>query len=86
MANRVTTMNDGQGLLANSVATVLVFAATAIGAPVSTTHVTTGALIGLRAHSEAPRSNWLGRILLAWVATLPLAAGLAALTALLVRG
>lgn len=83
MAYRVTRMNDGQGLLANSVATALVFGATAIGAPVSTTHVTTGALMGLRAHGDAPRENWVGRILLAWVATLPLAALVAAAVAFL---
>jgi len=85
MAHRVTPLNDGQALLANTIATVLVFAATAFGVPVSTTHVTTGSLMGMRAHRERPPTSWIGRILLAWLATLPLAALLAAGAALLLR-
>jgi len=85
MAHRITTMNDGQALVANGVATILVLVATGLGLPVSTTHVTTGSLVGLRRFTTATRTSWLGRILLAWVATLPLAAVLAAGSAALLR-
>jgi len=78
MAHRITRMNDGQALLGNVMSAAIVFGATALGAPVSTTHVTTGSLVGVRAHTDQPSDSWIGRILLSWVATLPLAAGLAA--------
>jgi len=78
MAHRITRMNDGQALMGNVLSTVIVLGATALGAPVSTTHVTTGCLVGVRAHTDQPKESWLGRILLSWVATLPLAAALAA--------
>jgi len=78
MAHRITRMNDGQALLGNVLSAGIIFGATALGAPVSTTHVTTGALMGVRAHADKPKESWLGRILLSWVATLPLAAGIAA--------
>lgn len=79
MATRITSMNDGQALLSNLLSAVLILGASHVGMPVSTTHVTTGALVGLRAHTDAPSESWLGRILLSWVATLPLAAALAAI-------
>jgi len=85
MAHRITTMNDGQALVANGVATTLVLVATSLGLPVSTTHVTTGSLAGLRRFTAGSKTSWLGRILLAWVATLPLAAALAAGTAAMLR-
>jgi len=84
MAHRITRMNDGQALLGNLLSTAIVFGATAIGAPVSTTHVTTGSLIGVRAHTGGPKESWLGRILLSWVGTLPLAAAIAAALAFVV--
>ena len=78
MAHRITRMNDGQALLGNVLSAGIIFGATALGAPVSTTHVTTGALMGVRAHADKPRESWLGRILLSWAGTLPLSAAIAA--------
>jgi len=78
MAHRITRMNDGQALLGNVLSTAIVLGATALGAPVSTTHVTTGSLAGMRAHTEQPSESWIGRILLSWAGTLPLAAAIAA--------
>jgi len=78
MAHRITRMNDGQALLGNVLSACIILGATALGAPVSTTHVTTGSLIGVRMHTGRPKENWLGRILLSWVVTLPLAAAVAA--------
>jgi PiT family inorganic phosphate transporter len=84
MAHRITRMNDGQALLSNALSAAIILGATAFGAPVSTTHVTTGALVGVRTHTDQPRESWLGRILLSWVATLPLAAGVGAAVAAVV--
>jgi PiT family inorganic phosphate transporter len=77
LGKRITTMNTGQGLLANVVASGLVIGASLLGSPVSTTHVSTGAIFGIGAWTG--RADWkvIGEILLAWLVTLPLAAGLA---------
>ncbi len=78
MAYRIAPMNDGQGLLGNVLSASIVFGATALGAPVSTTHVTTGSLFGVRLHTKRPAESWIGRILWSWAGTLPLAAAIAA--------
>ena len=49
VSHRVTGMTPRQGLLANATIDVLVLFASRFGLPVSTTHVSTGALIGLGA-------------------------------------
>ena len=85
MAYRITPLNDGQALLGNVLSAGIIFGATAIGAPVSTTHVTTGSLFGVRMHTGKTEQSWIGRILLSWVGTLPLAAGVAALIAMVGR-
>ena len=47
MSHRVTTMNSGQGFSANLVTSFLVIAASRLGMPVSTTHVSVGSLFGI---------------------------------------
>ncbi len=77
LSERITQMNPGSAMTANAVAACLVLLATGMALPVSTTHVTCGALFGIGlAHG---RANWrmVGTILLAWVVTLPLAAAVA---------
>ncbi len=83
LSHRITSMRSGQGLVANSIASLLVIGASLAGAPVSTTHVSTGALFGIGLWNR--ETNWkvVGEIALAWVATLPLAALLAGGFALL---
>ncbi len=82
MSFRVTEMNAGQGFTANLATAAVVLGASALGVPVSTTHVSVGALFGLGAATRTLVRRTLARILLAWVVTLP-AAFLAA--ALLLR-
>jgi PiT family inorganic phosphate transporter len=77
LAYRVTRMNAGEGLGANLVASALVIAASRFGLPVSTTHVSTGALFGIAAENGSGSVAVIRNILLAWLATLPLAAVLA---------
>ncbi|MEX0701931.1 MAG: inorganic phosphate transporter [Planctomycetales bacterium] len=74
MGHRVTEMNHGQGFAANAITGVLVLAASPLGLPVSTTHVSCGALFGIGAATGQGSPNTIARILLAWVTTLPLAA------------
>lgn len=86
LAHRITSLSHGQGLLANGIASSLVIGASLLGTPVSTTHITTGSLIGIGVWNEATEWRMVGGILLAWLATLPMAAALAAGTALALGG
>lgn len=85
MSRRITSMNAGQGFTSNLVTGLLVVAASRWGLPVSTTHVSCGSLFGLGAVTGQARWHLIGRILLAWVVTLPLAGLLGALAYRLLR-
>ena len=73
MSQKVTRLDDTQGLTANLITAALVLMASKFGLPVSTTHVSVGAIAGVGA--SAGTLNWvaLKGVLLSWVATLPLA-------------
>jgi inorganic phosphate transporter, PiT family len=73
MSQKVTRLDDEQGLAANLITATLVLLASKFGLPVSTTHVSVGAIAGVGA--SAGTLNWqaLRSILLSWLATLPLA-------------
>jgi PiT family inorganic phosphate transporter len=62
--------------------------ATLGGIPVSTTHTITGAIVGVGATKRLSAVRWgvAGRIVWAWVATIPLSALVSALTYYLVSG
>jgi PiT family inorganic phosphate transporter len=55
--------------------------ASRFGLPVSTTHVSTGGIFGIGASAGTLRRGAVAEILAAWLATLPMAAGLGALLA-----
>lgn len=78
MSHRIIDMNHGQGLTANLVTAALVIGASKLGVPVSTTHVSCGALFGIGAVSGLARWKMIGTIILAWIITLPVPAVLAA--------
>ncbi len=79
MSQRITPMNHGQGFAANLVTGILVIFASRWGIPVSTTHVSVGALFGIGASSRSADPRVVSNIVLAWVLTLPVAAVLAGL-------
>lgn len=79
MSQRIVTMNHGQGFTANLVTAFMVIVASRFGVPVSTTHVSVGSLFGLGAVTGGARWAMVRNILLAWLATLPVAALLAAM-------
>jgi phosphate/sulfate permease len=58
------------------------FAATGLGIPVSTTHTITGAIIGVGAVTKLSAIRWgvAGRIVWAWMLTIPCSAFIAAVT------
>lgn len=74
MSEKVAEMNTGQGFTASLVTSGLVIAATAFGLPVSTTHVSCGALFGIGTVNGTARWKMIAAILIAWVTTLPVAA------------
>ena len=78
VGKRITSMDPEQGFLANLVTSVLVICATKLGLPVSTTHVSCGALFGIGIANGEARWPMIRTILLAWLLTLPAAAILSA--------
>jgi inorganic phosphate transporter, PiT family len=79
MSRKITPMNHGQGFTANLITGLIVIGASRLGMPVSTTHVSCGALFGLGTVTGQARWGMIGRILLAWLTTLPLGVALGAL-------
>ena len=74
LAEKITPMDHWEGFLANAVTAALVMPGAALGLPMSTTHVSSGSImgIGLPKRTEV---NWrtVRDMLLAWVVTLPVA-------------
>ncbi len=82
VSHEITSMNDGQGFSANLVTALLVLLASPMGMPVSTTHVSCGALFGIGAATGGGHRRAILAILGAWLLTLPLAAGITYLVAI----
>jgi PiT family inorganic phosphate transporter len=82
MGSRITRLTPMQGFCAETGGAATLFAATALGVPVSTTHTITGAIVGVGAarRSSAVRWNIASSIVVAWVITIPASALIAALT------
>jgi len=79
LAHKITGMNPGQGFAANLATSVLTTTASFHGLPVSTTHVSVGALLGIGITTGQARWKTVTPVLMAWVVTLPSAALLSAL-------
>jgi inorganic phosphate transporter, PiT family len=78
MSHKITTISHGQGLSANLTTAVLVIFASKLGMPVSTTHVSVGALFGIGLTTKQANYPMIASILLSWLLTLPCAAACAA--------
>ncbi|MGE3624000.1 MAG: anion permease [Bdellovibrionales bacterium] len=78
MGRRITRLNTASGFCAESAAALSILLATSLHLPVSTTHTTTGAIIGVGAARRFSAVRWslAGRIAWAWVFTIPGAAGI----------
>ncbi len=85
MATRITRMDTDQALTSSLVTAALVLTASRSGLPVSTTHVSVGALIGIGVATGSAQWRTIGTIAAAWVTTLPLAATLGALAYVALR-
>lgn len=82
LSQRIATLDSGSGVVANLGTSFLVLAASPLGLPVSTTHVSTGALMGIRWVGKQPpgHADALKTVLYGWLITLPVAALIAAAT------
>jgi PiT family inorganic phosphate transporter len=80
MGSKITRLTPAQGFCAETGGAITLFAANWLGIPVSTTHTITGAIVGVGSSRRlsAVRWNIAGRIVIAWVITLPAAAAIAA--------
>jgi PiT family inorganic phosphate transporter len=80
LARKVTPMDPTEGFAANLITSVLVGAASVMALPVSTTHVSSSAIIGVGLRNGGRNVQWktVRDMLLAWVVTVPVAAMLAA--------
>lgn len=79
MSHKITAMNPGQGFAANLSTALLVTTASIHGLPVSTTHVSVGALLGMGIVTRQALWGPVLAILLSWIITLPCAALIAAI-------
>ena len=73
---KLTQLSPRQGFAAETGGSVMLFTASAMGVPVSTTHVITESILGAGASQAEPKIKWkkAGEILVAWVLTIPCSA------------
>ena len=76
MGSRITHLSPYQGVCAETAGSVMLFLATYLGIPVSTTHTITGAIVGVGAAKRASAVRWnvAKDIVIAWFVTIPAAA------------
>lgn len=81
MGSKITRLTPMQGFCAETGGALTLFAATALGVPVSTTHTITGAIVGVGAARRTSAVRWsvAQNIVVAWVLTLPASGATAAL-------
>ncbi len=87
LAERVTAMDHREGFFANLVTSLLVGTGAMLGLPMSTTHVASGAILGIGVMNGAASVNrrTVRDMLLAWVVTVPAAALLGVLVYAIAR-
>jgi inorganic phosphate transporter, PiT family len=87
MGSKITRLQPVGGFAAETAGAITLFLATALGVPVSTTHTITGAIVGVGATRRLSAVRWgiAGRIVWAWVLTIPASAAIGASVFWLVR-
>ena len=82
MGSKITRLQPVGGFAAEAAGAVSLFTATAFGVPVSTTHTITGAIVGVGTTRRLSAVRWgiAGRIVWAWLLTIPASALIAAVT------
>jgi PiT family inorganic phosphate transporter len=87
LGRRIIHLDPPHGFAAEATASTVLFVASRLGLPISTTHTITSAIMGVGATKRLSAVRWgvAGNIVMAWVLTFPAAAGVAALLYLLLR-
>jgi len=87
MGSKITKLKPVGGFCAETGAAITLAYVTLTGVPVSTTHTITGAIVGVGATRRLSAVKWgvAGRIVWAWILTIPAAAFIAALSFWIVR-
>jgi PiT family inorganic phosphate transporter len=82
MGSRITKLQPVGGFAAETAGAISLFTATNLGVPVSTTHTITGAIIGVGSIRRLSAVRWgiAGRIVWAWILTIPASAAIASVT------
>jgi PiT family inorganic phosphate transporter len=82
MGSKITKLQPVHGFAAETGAAIAIYTATALGVGISTTHTITGAIVGVGATRRLSAVRWgvAGRIVWAWLLTIPGSAAIAALT------
>ena len=81
MGSRITKLSQHQGFSASLAGSAVLFGASALGIPVSTTHTITGAIIGAGTARRASAVRWgvARNVVTAWIITIPASAAVGAL-------
>ncbi len=82
MGSKITKLRPVGGFCAETAGSITLFGATFLGIPVSTTHTITGAIAGVGSVTRLSAVKWqvAGRIVWAWILTIPAAAIFAAIS------
>lgn len=85
---KLTHLDPKGGFVAETGGGMMLFLASAMGIPVSTTHTITGSILGVGASHAAPKVKWkkAQEILVAWILTIPAAGFLGAAFEVIARG
>src|SRR6185503_16282919 len=86
MGSRITKLQPVGGFCAETGGALSILLATKFGIPVSTTHTITGSIVGVGATRRLSAVRWglAGRIVWAWVLTIPAAFSMSVLAYLLI--
>ena len=81
MGTKLTKLDHHNGFCASTAGSAVVFGASAMGIPVSTTHAITGSVVGVGAARRASAVRWsvASRVVMAWFITIPASAAVGAL-------
>lgn len=87
MGMKLTKLKPIGGFCAETSGAATLFLATSLGIPVSTTHTITGSIVGVGSADSAKKVKWdiAGRIVWAWIFTIPAAGIIGALSYLLLK-
>jgi PiT family inorganic phosphate transporter len=87
MGQKVVKLKPVDGFCAELGAAITLFFSTALGIPVSTTHTITGSIMGIGSLKRISAVRWgvAGRIIWAWILTIPCSAAISSLTYFLLK-